>query len=253
MDRVPTVDVGVLGVVLSDPEVIAVFPELSSTILPHAQEIRFYRGDSLDIAVQAQNDGDPADKVTLTDSVLRWAAKQGHGNVPSSLRNKLVLGNEAALLLKTSADPEQIEITSESNGQAIVHLTREDTYLLPTVPAVWGLELVKATETLGLPVGNVLLTPGSDTLLSVSPALDWTKVRLRPGDLVRAQGRTVRVLAIDSAQHLRVDWSDWTGGLLPSSGPIVTPPHGDSAVYAFRAKTKTVAYGAFVALGDVVR
>ena len=51
MDRVPTIDVGVLGVVFSDPEVIAVFPELSATILPHAQEIRFYRGDDIAIGV----------------------------------------------------------------------------------------------------------------------------------------------------------------------------------------------------------
>ena len=184
----------------------------------------------------------------LSDSVLRWAAKQGHGNVPSSLRNKLVLGNEAALLVKTSADPEQIEIVSESNGQAIVHLTRDDTFLLPAVPALWDLELVKAVEALALPTGNVLFTPGSDTLLSVSPSLDWTKVRLRPGDLVQAQGRTVRVMAIDSAQHLRVEWSDWVAGLVPTSAP----PCADT-VCAFRAKTKTVAYGAFVVLGDVVR
>lgn len=250
MDRVPTIDMGVLGVVLSDPEVIAVFPELSSTILPHAQEIRFYRGDDLDIGVQIQNDLDPPDKVAISDSVLRFAAKIGAGGVPTSLRNRVVLGNEAALIVKRSYDPEEIEIVSDTNGQVIVHVRREDTWDLPLVAASWDLEITKPVSDIALPSGSVLLSAGSDIAMSTTPSLDWTALRIRPGDLFQAQGRTVLVRAVLSAQHLQVDWSDWTAGILPTSG---SPPPCSDAVCMFRGRTKTVAFGPFVPLGDVVR
>lgn len=242
MGRVPTVDVGVLGVVPTDPEVIAVFPELSSTVLPHAQEIRFFRGDSLDIGIQVQDDRDPADPVSLSNCLLRFAAKQGHGGVPSSLRNKVVLGNEAAMVLKSSSDSDQIEIVSEVSGQAIVHLYREDTHLLPTGSAVWDLELVRPREAVTLPAGNVLFTSGADVVLSTIPSLDWTTLGLRSGDLFLAQGRTAVVAAVLSSQHLQLDWADWTSAVVPTS-----------EISVYRARTKTVAYGAFVVLGDVTR
>lgn len=242
MDRRPTTDSGVLAVVMSDPEVEAVFPELSSTILPHSQEIRFYRGDSVDIAVQLQNDGDPPDPVSLDNAVLRFAAKQGHGGVPTSLRNRVVLGNEAALIVKCSYDPLEIEIFQSSAGRAIVHLDRDDTHLLPSVPAVWDLEVTRPAGEIVIPDGQVLFTPGDDVVLSATPSLDWTALRLKAGDLFLAQGRVVLVRAVISSQHLRLDWADWTPGLLPSS-----------SMRAWRGRTKTTAHGSFVALGDVVR
>lgn len=242
MDRLPTVDAGVLGVVLSDPEVTAVFPEMSSTILPHGQEIRFYRGDSVDIAVQLQNDGDPPDPIDTAGSVLRFAAKQGHGGVPTSLRNRVALGNEAALVLKTSADPTQVELVNPSKGQAIVHLSPEDTFDLPTVPALWDLELTRPTARVDLPPGHLMFAGGSDVVLSLTTEVDWMQLGIRPGDLLTVQGRTVIVRKVISPIHLVVDFTGWTSGAMPTS-----------AVAIHRGKTKTVAYGPFVVLGDVVR
>lgn len=242
MDRVPTIDVGVLGVALSDPEVTAVFPEMSSTILPHGQEIRFYRGDSLDIAVQLQNDGDPPDPIDLGGAVLRFAAKQGHGGVPTSLRNRVILGNEAALVVKTSADPTQVELVNASRGQAIVHLYPEDTTDLPTVPAVWDMEVTRPRSKMELPTGHLMFAGGSDVVLSLTTEVDWMQLGVRPGDLLTAQGRTVLVRKVPSQIHLVVDFTGWAHGAMPTS-----------AVALHRGHTKTVAYGPFVVLGDVVR
>ena len=249
MDRTPTTNYGILGIVASDPEVIAVYPELSSTVLPHSQEIRLFRGDSLDIAVQIQNDGDPPDTVTLSNSVLRFAARQSVGSVPTSLRNKVILGNESALILKTSYDPDQIEITNDVTGKAIIHIQRDDTHLLPLGSARWDLEVVKATESISLPTGNVLFSAGSNVVMSISPELNWTELHIRPGDLFQAQGSTVLVLEVLSAQHLKLDWSDWTAETLPTNNASACC----DAVCMYRSSTKTVAYGALSILGDVVR
>ena len=248
MGRAPTTNIGVLGVVSSDPEVIAVYPSLSSTVLPHSQEIRLFRGDSCDLAVQIQDDGDPANTVMISNTILRFAAKQGHGGVPSSLRNKVILGNEAALILKTSYDPEQIEVTNETTGRALIHLLREDTHLLPVGTAAWDLEITKATDSIDLPSGQVLFSGNSDVVMSITPALDWTALRLRPGDIFCAQGMTVLILEILSSQHMRVDWSGWTPGTVATeASPCL------DTVCIYRGSTKTVAYGTLVILGDVVR
>ncbi len=238
MDRVPTVSSGVLAVYGSDVEVIAVFPELSSTILPHGQEIRFYRGDDLDLQVQLQNENDPPDPLSLTNSVVRFAAKQGYGNVPTSLRNRVVLGNEAALIVKRSSDPEQIEITDASRGRAVVHLVRDDSWSLPTAPACWDLEVTRPTGDIVLPGGaQVQFVPSSDVVFGMG--LDWVALKIRGGDIFEAQGRLVLVREVISSMHLRLDWFDWTSGY---ATPVLR-----------RGRTKTVASGAFVLMGDVVR
>jgi len=241
VDRTPTADVGIVGMVTSDPEVTAVFPTLSSTVLTHSQEIRFFRGDSLDIAVTIQDDSDPADPVRLENCILRWAAKHGHGLVPTSLRNRVILGNESALLVKTSDRATEIEIVSEAKGHAVIHLEPTDTFLMPGgVPAIWDLELVKATHDVPIPPGSVAVSAGSNTVMSLSVPLNWTTSGLRLGDLLRIQGKLTRIVAIDGPQHLRVSRDDWSTEVT-------------SNVVAWRSKTKTVAYGSFVVLGDVVR
>lgn len=242
MDRVPTVDVGVLGVVTSEPEVVAVFPQLSSTILPHSQEIRFYRGDSIDIGVQVQDDRDPADPVNLDHSVMRFSAKQRHGGMPTTLKVKTVIGNETSLVSKSSYSPSEIEIVSAQRGRAVIHLDRDDTHLLPSEPALWDIELTRPAAEITLPHARVLFVPGDNVVLSMDPALDWVALGLRPGDIFRAQDRTVLVRAVLGIQHLQLDWSDW------APGQWDTLP-----MRAWRGRTKTVAFGSFVALGDITR
>lgn len=238
MDRVPTTSAGVIAVYGSDMEVVAVYPEMSSTILPHGQEIRLYRGDDLDLRVQLQNDGDPPDQVSLDQSVVRWAAKQGYGLVPTSLKNRVILGNEAALIVKRSYDPAEVELSDAARGRAIVHLRRDDTWALPSVSAVWDLEVTKPVSDVTLPEGaRVQLVPGSDVALAVNVL--WSGLSLRGGDIFEADGRRVLVREVLSDMHLRLDWSSWTGGL--------------TSFQLRRGRTKTAASGAFVLMGDVVR
>jgi hypothetical protein len=238
MDAVPTNRVGVLGVVLSDPEVTAVFPRMSSTIIPHGQEITFYRGDDLDIAIQLQSDGDPPDPVSLENSIVRWAAKQGHSNASANVQIRPVLGNSAALIYKRSYVPSEIEIVNASRGQAIVHLHREDTIDLPAVPAIWDIEVTRPTSCIDLPDdATIMATNGSDVVSAIG--FDWTSLHIRNGDIVNVGGRLVMFVERLSQMHARLDWSIWEPGVLPIS--------------AYRAQTKTVARGRFVALGDVVR
>lgn len=224
------------------------YPELSSTILPHSQEIRLFRGDDLDLAIQTQNDGDPPDRVPISDSVLRWAAKQGFGNSPTSLRNRVIIGNEGALLVKTSYDADEIEVTNDTQGQAILHLRREDTWDLPLGQAVWDLELVRPYAARVLPEASVQLSDGQDIAFAMG-GLDWTQVRVRAGDIFQAQGRTVLVREVLSAAHLRLDFAGWTTAVIPTGAP---PPCADF-VCIYEARVKTVAFGAFVVMGDVVR
>lgn len=238
MDAVPTVKVGALGVVPIDPEVIAVFPELSSTVQPHAQEIRLYRGDDLDITVQLQNDGDPPDPVSLVNAVVRWAAKQGYGNLSSAIRSQTILGNESALIYKRSHVPSEVEIVDPSRGRAIVHLTRDDTMDLPSVPAIWDLEVTRPIGDYALPAdARIQLTAGSDVAIAIG--FDWIALGVRRGDIIETAGRRVLVRQVTSTMHARLDFFDWTGGYYP--------------IVIRKGRSKTVAAGRFVVMGDVVR
>lgn len=239
MDAVPTTNTGVLGVLMSDPEVTAVYPELSATIQPHSQEIRFYRGDDLDLPVQVQNDGDPPDAVDITDSVMRFVAKQGFGLSPKSAPLSTTLGNDFALVVKTSSDPDQIEM-DPSRGRAIVHLRREDTFDLPLVPAVWDLELIRPRAEISLPESSMVqVSAGNDMVFGLS-GIDWTALKIRRGDLIKLQGRVVPVIEVISQVHLRVQFSNWTPAYIPRNQVVLR-----------RGQTKTIAFGAFIVMGDV--
>lgn len=226
--------VGILGTFSSDPEVIGVYPELSSTILPHAQEIHCRRGDDLDIGFQIQNDKDPPDPVTIDDAVVRFAAKQGYGETE---RDGLKVGNEGALIVLRSSDPAQVELTG--NGRGILHLTRESTFDFPLVPAVWDLEITKPGSVIELPADAELTTLANYDILTAR-AFVWPTT-IRPGDILTLQGRKVLVIKLISPVHLQVDWSDWSGGIQPAGSFSLT-----------RGKTKSVATGPFIIEGDVV-
>lgn len=218
------------------------FPVLSSTVIPHAQEIRLRRSDSLSIKVQIQDDKDPPDRVLVDGSVIRWAAKQGYG---IGERPGIQLDNEAALIVKRSYDASEIEVLG--NGQAIIKLHRADTHLLPLSPAIWDLEVAKPIEDVGLPTGaEIQVQAGSDTVMARN--FDWTKLGVVQGDLFAAQGRLVLVLEVISAAHLRVDWTAWTAAVVPASAANCA-----DEFCLTRSNIKTVASGPFVVEGDVVR
>lgn len=226
---------GILGVRPSDPEVVGVYPQLSATVIPHAQEIRLRRGDSLDIPVQVQNEKDPPDPVSIGGGVLRWAAKQSFG---TSYHFQLFLGNETAFVVKRSYDPLEIEFTDATSGRAVVHVGREDTLDMPTAPAVWDLELTLPTEQIDVPSGATAeVLSGSDIVTTTGAGL--TSLGVRAGDLIEVQGRRVLVLSVFDDRQLRVDFTDWdTASKLPFA--------------LYRGNTKTLAAGRFSVLGDVV-
>lgn len=234
---------GILGVFPSDQEIVGVFPALSSTVIPHAQEIRLRRSDSLTIKLQMQDDKDPPDGVVIDGAVLRWAAKQGFG---IGERQGIQLDNEAALIVKRSYDSSEIEVTSGSNGQALIKLRRSDTHLLPLSPAIWDLEMAKPIESIALPpTGQVQLLASSDIVLALN--FQWTDLGVAAGDIFEAQGKRVLILEVEPTA-LRVDYSGWTTAVVPAQAA-----NCEDQFDLARADIKTVASGPFVVEGDVVR
>jgi hypothetical protein len=232
---------GILAVLRSNQRITGVFPELSATAIPIAQELRLHRGDAVSIGIQVQDDQDPPDPVSLAGGVLRWAAKIGFGRTE---REGVVVGNDGALILKRSYDQREIEFASASDGQAIIHLRREDTRGLPLSPAVWDLEFTRAVESIELPPGaSVQLVNGSP--MAIAFGLSWEALQVMPGDLFSAQGRTVLVTKVLSALHLELDFSAWNTGTLYSAAP-----QPEFALHS--GQTKTVASGPFFVDGDVV-
>jgi len=222
-----------LGVYPANPEIVAVFPELSATIVPHAQEIRVRRGDSLDLGVQLQTDSDPPDPFTQS-VVLRWAAKIGFGQAE---REGVVVGNDGALIIKRSYSADEIELPA--SGRAIVHLDRQDTVGLPLTFAVWDLEATIPAASITVPaLARATLLAGSDVVIA-GAGTNWEALGAKAGCLLTIQGRTVLVLGRLSPAHLLVDFSGWA--------TAVSVPFSLS-----RAVTKTVASGPFVVEGDVV-
>lgn len=223
---------GVLGVVPSSPSVVAVFPELSSTILPHAQELRVRRGDTMDLEIQFQDDRDPPSEKAVYGSILRWAAKQGYGDSEGS---RFIMGNREALIVKRSYDTREIAV---SGSRATVHVTREDTFGLPLSPAVWDLELtVPRSEIQVPPEARATALFGSD-LIAVN-GIDLSAL-VKAGDIIEYQGKRVIVASIPSPLHLKADFSGWRAG---EPGPF--------SLWASRIMT--VASGPFEVVGDVVR
>jgi hypothetical protein len=223
--------VGILGTFPSNPEVRGVFPELSATVRVHSQEIKFYRGDAFNIDVQVQNDEDPPSGVDVGLSILRFAAKQGYGETWSGGSS---LGNEAAQILKTSYDSSQIEVVVGSQGKARIRIRKQDTFNHPLVPMVWDLEVTRAVEQLDNP-GTVRVFADSDVVTGTNTA--WS---VYPGDIIEVQDRKVLILERISGEVLRVDWTGWTSE--------------DAAEYfLYEAISRTVAFGPWTCVGDVVQ
>lgn len=224
---------GVLAVFPSPEEVTAVFPVMSSTVIPHAQEILVRRGDAADIKVTLQSDEDPPSPVAFT-GVLRWAAKVGFGETE---RLGVVVGNQGVIAMKRTYDPAEIELGA---GQATVHLRREDTIDAPTSPAVWDLEATSAGAPIPIPpAASLALVTGSP--VAVASGLDLTALGVRPGDLLKAQGRLVLITAVLSPVHLETDFEGWATGTVPPGGFELS-----------RGMVQTVASGPFRVTPDVV-
>lgn len=235
---------GILGTWPSNPEIIGVFPELSATIVPHSQEIRLRRGDAVDIEIQVQDDLDPPNGFGLSGAVMRWAAKKGFGETE---RPGVVVTNDGASIIKRSHDPLEIDFTRDTNGQAILHLRREDTFELPLSPSIWDLEVTKAVEEITPTAGStVRLTKGSAVVFA--NGFSWKDLMIMGGDIFFAQGKRVLVLKRLSDITIEVDHSDWENeAAIPAEAPGCDPEF-----CLFRGMTKTVAAGPFVVEGDVV-
>lgn len=208
------------------------FPELSSTVITHQQDIELRRGDTADIHVQVQNDEDPPEEYPIGTSVLRWAAKQGYGDTES---DGVTLGNEAALIFKRSYDSSEIKI---NGSQAIVYLKKADTAALSFSPVVWDLEMTK-------PIEELIPSPGTSARLLANSAVvrangfNWSDLGIQVGDLFKAQGHMVVVNRLIGHLDIEVDYQNWTSD---SAAPF----------QAWRANVKTIAGGTFRLRGDVV-
>lgn len=225
----------VLATVPSDPQVIAVFPVLSSTVITHQQDIRLRRGDTLDIQVQVQNDEDPPLEFNVGGCVLRWAAKQGFGETE---RRDLILGNDTALILKRSYNPAEIQTVNSGKGQAVIHLKKADTAGLSASPTVWDLELTKPVGEFAIPEGATVALLANSKLVRANN-FSWNDLGVTAGDLFKAQGLLVIVSRFVSAMVIEVDYQGWASDSY-------------AAFQAWRGNVKTVAGGTFKVSGDVV-
>lgn len=223
---------GILGTVPSNPKVIAVFPALSATIIPFAQEIRFRRGDSFDIDVQVQNDQDPPSRVDISRGVLRFAAKLGYGTTPTG-----TIRNEGAQIIKRSYLASQIEFINETRGTARIKIKKSDTVEHPLNQLVWDLELTVPVEHLAGQPGTLILQSNMDVIQGVGTDFEAADVSL--GDILHVQGKHVMILQRLSSTALKVDFSGWT----TESG---------AEYNLYRGASKTIAGGPWMCLGDVV-
>lgn len=227
---------GILGVIPSEPEVVGVFPELSSTIIPHEQEILIRRGDTINIGVQIQNDEDPPEAKSLLTSAMRFAVRQGPG-IPRSQLTGNQVPNFDALILKRSYDMTEIEYSNATQGQAIIHLRPTDTEELPQVPTLWDLELTSRGTIFVTTDLKVNLAKGSTVAQAVG--FDWNTLGVKAGDLFEAQGKTVLVVRVLNGIQLGTDFDGWdTATQIPFC--------------AFTGDKKTVASGPFTSIGDIV-
>jgi hypothetical protein len=222
---------GILGVVPSPVKVRGVFPALSATVIPHSQEVRFYRGDSFDLDVQVQDDYDPPNRVDISRSVMRFAAKLGFGNVPYGS----TIGNVGAQILKKSYLASEIEYVNEVNGQARIKIKKRNTLDHPTIPMVWDIELTSPVEHLTT-VGTVRTSAG-DPIITGSNDTDFSVVDL--GDIIHVEGKHVLILDVLDEHTIKTDFDGWAGGL-------------GQDYNLYRASSKTIAGGPWTCLGDVV-
>lgn len=232
---------GVLGVVPGEPTVSASeFPDLSATIRPHGQKISVFRGDTIDLAVRFQDDKDPPSPVSLQNAILKFAAKLGYGLPVSPVGG---LGNEAALVVKASYWPDQIEIrTPVTEGRAIVYLSRQDTWSLPPGQLLWDLELARPMEEVA-PPGVATLTLAANGIANFT-GLNLLTLGIRQGYrltiVIGASTYYALIADVISSTSARLDRTD-----LPA---VIA-----SSFTFHRATIKTVASGLFIVYGDVVR
>ena len=224
---------GILGVMPSPKEIIGVFPELSATIIPHSQEIRFHRGDSFNIDVQIQNDEDPPSSIDIARAVLRFSARQGYGNTPSPSTR---VRNEGAIILKYSYDSNEISFVNETNGQARIHIKKADTIEHPNVPAIWDIELTRPVEHIEGTTGTVKVQYGDPIVAGLGTNFPES---IGLGDILHIQDKHVLILQRIDERTLKVDFSNWTSeqGL---------------SYNLYTGNSKTIAGGPWNCLGDAV-
>ena len=227
--------VGILGVVPSAVEVIGVFPSLSATVLPHEQEIKFYRGDSFDIDVQVQDDRDPPSMVDISRSVLRFGARLGYATGLNS--GAPLIGNEGLQVYKTSALPAEIEFVSETSGRARIKIRKSDTYEHPLGLMNWDLELTKAVEHIDNQPGTIMVVAGQQLIQGVGT--DFIAAGVGLGDIIHIDGKHIMILEVLSATAMKVDYTAWTTGT-------------GLDYNLYRGHSKTIASGPWHCVGDVV-
>jgi hypothetical protein len=214
----------------------AVFPSLSATVIPHAQEIVFKRGDSFDIDVQVQDDQDPPSNVSIAYGVLRFAAKQGYSGITSS--PGVTIGNEGAQILKRTYDPAEIEIIDAANGKARIHIKKADTINHPVVPLFWDIEATLPIEHLANQPGTVTVQAGDPMVMGVGTDFEAAGVGL--GDIIHVEGRYVMILEVPHPGAMKVDFTGWDGG-------------AGLTYNLYRGMSRTIASGDWTCLGDIVR
>jgi hypothetical protein len=225
---------GILAVFPANQEVFAVYPELSSTILPHRQEIRFYRGDSFTFHVSTQNDAQPPSNVDISRSVIRFAARQDFAGYTYANPEDW---NASAVILKKSYVTNQIEVTNELNGQFDVKIKRADTIFHPLARMGWDVEVTRPTEHLAGQPGTVSVQTGSPLITGLGT--DFTAAGLELGDIIHVQGLHLLVTDVLDERIVQVDFTDWTN----ESG---------LSYNLYKGETRTVASGPWTCIGDRV-
>lgn len=225
---------GILAVFPANQEVFAVYPELSSTILPHSQEIRFYRGDSFTFHVSTQNDAQPPSSVDISRSVIRFAARQ---NFASYTYENPADWNASAVILKKSYDENQITVTNEINGKFDVKIKRADTIFHPLTRMGWDIEVTRPIEHLASQPGTVSVQTGSPYVTGLGT--DFTTANLEMGDIIHVQNLHVLVTNVLDERTAETDFSDWQN----ATGLTYN---------LYKGETRTVAGGLWNCQGDRV-
>jgi hypothetical protein len=226
---------GILGVIPSATEVKAVFPSLSATVIPHAQEIRFRRGDSFSLDVQVQDDNDPPNAVDISRAVVKFGAKQGFGKYQAN--NSVIVGNEGLQILKQSYVTAEVEMIDATNGRCRIHIKKADTHDHPLVPMFWDVEVILPTQHLDGQPGTVIVQAGDPVVQGVGTDFETAGVAL--GDIIHIEDRHIMIAEVTGPTILKTDFTGWTGG----SGL-------DYNLYL--GASRVVASGAWTCLGDVV-
>jgi hypothetical protein len=180
------------------------------------------RGDSRHLLFAVTDTDVPANPVDISGGIAKFSVKFS-GDDPDS----------AAVILKKSYRPIEVEFTDPVNGKLVIKIHKADTADEQPECLVWDLEVTRQGEALpAASVGTLTVTPGSGAIVGVGTAFS----SLRIGDVIVPAGafpanlKPVTVLKVVSATSIETDYTEWAAEagipFLAFVGDVKTPGGG---------------------------